>query len=130
MDTLKNKTYASFDYLSRYTNTPYYYDTLTDREVYGIGTNLKTNSEFVTHKVKSNDTLHSLALKYYNNPTFWWVIAYFNDIQDSFKPLKYKYDTLKIPSISSISFDVKRKDIPCIRVIDYEKDGIYHLSYG
>lgn len=104
MDTLKNKMYANFDYLSRYANTPYYYDTLSDREIYGIGTNLKTNTEFVTHKVKSNDTLHSLALKYYNNPTFWWVIAYFNDIQDSFKPISHKYEFIKIPSISSIEF--------------------------
>lgn len=104
MDTLKNKTYANFDYLSRYTNTPYYYDTLRDRHVYGIGTNIKTTTEFVTHIVRSNDTLSSLALKYYNNPTFWWVIAYFNDIQDPFKPLKNKYVTLKIPNISSIEF--------------------------
>lgn len=104
MDTLTNKMYYSFDYLSRYTNVPYYYDTLRDREVYGIGTNLKNTSEFVTHSVKGSDTLEYLALKYYNNPTYWWVIAYFNDIQDPFKPLKNKYETLKIPSISSIAF--------------------------
>ena len=104
MDTLRNKTYADFDYLSRYTNTPYYYDTITGKEIYGIGTNLKTNTEFVTHKVKSSDTLDALALKYYNNPTFWWIIAYYNDIQDSLKPLKNKYNTLRIPSISSIEF--------------------------
>ena len=96
--------YADYDYLSRYTNTPYYYDTLKDRQVYGIGTGLKTSAEFVTHVVKSNDTLNSLALKYYNNPTFWWIIAYFNNIQDPFKPLKEKYATLKIPSISGIEF--------------------------
>ena len=104
MDTLKNKTYTNFDYLSRYTNVPFYYDTLYNREIFGIGTNLKNNTEFVTHKTKSNDTLNSLALKYYNNPTFWWVIAYFNDIQDPFKPLINKYETLKIPSIASIEF--------------------------
>ena len=104
MDTLKNKMYANYDYLSRYTNTPYYYDTLANREIYGIGTNLKLNAEFVTHSVKNNDTLNSLALKYYNNPTFWWIIAYFNDIQDAFKPLSNKYKTLKIPNISSVEF--------------------------
>ena len=104
MDTLKNKTYASFDYLSRYTNTPYYYDTLSGKEVFGIGTGLKTNAEFVSHKVRSNDTLNSLALKYYNNPTLWWAIAYFNDIQDPFKPLRDKYEIIRIPSISSIEF--------------------------
>jgi hypothetical protein len=47
MDTLKNKNYASFDYLSRYTSTPYYYDTLQDRQIYGIGTNLKNNSDML-----------------------------------------------------------------------------------
>ena len=104
MDTLKNKNYASFDYLSRYSNIPYYYDTLKDRQIYGIGTNLKNTSEYVTHKLKNNDTLNSLALKYYNNPTFWWIIASFNDIQDPFKPLTDKYVTLKIPSMSSIEF--------------------------
>ena len=104
MDTLKNKMYHSFDYLSRYTDVPYYYDTLQNKEIYGIGTNLKKTSEFITHVVKSNDTLNSLALKYYNNPTFWWVIAYFNNIQDPFKPIRDKYTTLKIPSISSIEF--------------------------
>lgn len=104
MDTLKNKTYASFDYLSRYTSIPYYYDTINNREIYGIGTNLRNDTEYVSHKVKSNDTLHALSLKYYNNPTFWWVIAYFNDIQDPFKPLRDKYSVLKIPNISSAEF--------------------------
>jgi hypothetical protein len=104
MDTLNNKLYSDFNYLSRYTNIPYYYDTLSDKEIFGIGTNLKNNTEYVTHQINSNDTLNSLALKYYNNPTFWWVIAYFNDIQDPFKPLRNKYDTIKIPSITSIEF--------------------------
>ena len=65
---------------------------------------MKNTAEFVTHKIKSNDTLNSLALKYYNNPTFWWVIAYFNDIQDSFVSLKDNYSILKIPNIASITF--------------------------
>lgn len=104
MDTLKNKNYESFDYLSRYNGIPYYFDTIQGREIYGIGTNMKNNTEFVTHIVKNGDTLHSLALKYYNNPTFWWVIAYFNDIQDAFKPLTKKYAKLKIPNITSVEF--------------------------
>jgi hypothetical protein len=104
MDTLINKNYASFNYLSRYVDTPYYYDTLTGRDVYGIGTNLKNNTEFVSHKVKNNDTLEALALKYYNNPMFWWVIAYFNDIPDAFMHLSERYTILKIPSIASVEF--------------------------
>jgi nucleoid-associated protein YgaU len=104
MDTLKNKKYSSFDYLSRYTAKPYYHDSLCGKEIFGIGTNLKKTTEYVSHKVMSNDTLNSLALKYYNNPTFWWVIAYFNDIQDAFQPLRNKFSIIKIPSISSIEF--------------------------
>lgn len=104
MNTLKNKTYETYNYLSRYTTVPYYFDTLKNREVYGIGTNLKTNTAYVTHRVSSKDTLDALSLKYYNNPTFWWIIAYFNNIQDPFKPLRTKYTTLKIPSISSVEF--------------------------
>ena len=104
MDTLRSKQYASFNYLSRHINTPYYFDTLTGREVFGIGTNMKNNTEYFTHKVTSRDTLEALALKYYNNPTYWWVIAYFNDIPDAFIKLSAKYNTLKIPSISSVEF--------------------------
>jgi hypothetical protein len=104
MDTLKNKNYESYDYLSRYTQVPYYFDTLNQREVYGIGSNLLKDSPYVSHKVTPEDTLHSLSLQYYNNPTYWWVIAYFNDIQDSFVSLIDHYKILRIPNIASIAF--------------------------
>lgn len=104
MDTLKNKSYAEFDYLSRYINTPYYFDTLTNKEVFGIGTNMINTTEYYSHRVSNNDTLDNLALRYYNNPTFWWVIAYFNDIPDAFIKLSDRYAVLKIPSIASVEF--------------------------
>lgn len=104
MDTLKNKKYATYDYLSRYASTPYYFDTLEKKEVYGIGVNLKKDTPWVAHKVKQEDTLDSLALKYYANPTLFWVIAYANDIQDPFMQLKDHFDIIKIPSLSTIEF--------------------------
>jgi hypothetical protein len=104
MDTLKNKNYESYDYLSRYTQVPYYFDTIRQREVYGIGSNLLKDTPYVSHKLTSEDTLHSLSLLYYNNPTYWWVIAYFNDIQDAFISLKDYYKVLRIPNIASITF--------------------------
>ncbi len=108
MDTLRNKRYESYTYISRLTTVPYYYDTLCQRDIYGIGTNMKKNNAFVSHKVKPTDTLDSLALKYYNNPTYWWVIAYFNDIQDAFEPLSDRFDVIQIPSIASIEFGEQR----------------------
>lgn len=104
MDTLKNKKYENYDYLCRYTQIPSYFDTIKQREICGIGSNLSKNSPYVSHKLTSEDTLHSLALQYYNNPTYWWIIAYFNDIQDSFISLINHYSILRIPDISSITF--------------------------
>lgn len=108
MEKLKNKKYESYDYTCRYTHVPYYYDPTTQREVLGIGEQMHKNTPFVSHKVVPEDTLDSLALKYYNNPTYWWIIAYFNKITDPFIKLCPKYKTLKIPSISSIEFKNER----------------------
>ena len=104
MDVLTNKRYNSFDYVCRYTGVPYYYNTESQKDIYGIGQNLDKDTPWVAHKVVQEDTLDSLALKYYNNPTYWWIIAYFNDIQDSLEPLKNKFSIIKIPSISTITF--------------------------
>ena len=104
MDTLRNKQFETYNYTSRYTTVPFYYDTLENREVYGIGANMLKNVSFTSHNVRQTDTLHNLALKYYNNPTYWWVIAYFNDIQDAFRPLWEYMDIIQIPAISSIEF--------------------------
>jgi nucleoid-associated protein YgaU len=104
MDTLRNKRFEAYDYVCRYTTVPYYYDTLGQRSVYGIGSNMLKNIAFTSHEVKETDTLDSLALKYYNNPSYWWVIAYFNDLQDAFVKLSDKLDVIQIPAIASIEF--------------------------
>ena len=71
MDVLKNKKYVDYDYTNRYTNIPIYFNTADKREVCGIGKNLAKTTEYYTHKLNITDTLDSLALKYYNNPTYW-----------------------------------------------------------
>ena len=105
MNTLTNKRFEQYTYLCRYANFPYYYDTLCDRDVYGIGAQINKNTVYQLHEVIATDTLDYLALKYYGNPTYWWIIAYFNDIQDSFIKLSLKYKTLKIPAFTSVSFN-------------------------
>lgn len=108
MDSLKDKRYASFDYISRYAGVPYYYHTLDNKEIFGLGQNMSKNTNWVAHQVVSTDTLDKLALTYYNNPTYWWVIAYFNDIQDAFIRLKDYFDVIKIPALTSVSFETLR----------------------
>lgn len=108
MDVLKNKKYKDFDYTSRYSGVPFYYNTLDEKYIYGLTSNLDKNISYVLHEVKDTDTLDSLSLKYYNNPSYYWIIAYFNDIQDCYVKLAEEYKTLKIPSITSIRFGEER----------------------
>lgn len=108
MDVLDNKNYAKFDYTSRYANVPYYYHTLDEKYVFGLGSNFKKNTSYVIHNIKPTDTLDYLALKYYNNPTYYWIICYFNDIQDAFIDLPANFKTIKIPNISSVQFGANR----------------------
>jgi len=104
MEKLKNKKYGSFDYTSRYTGVPYFYDSSKDRDWFGIGEQFRFDTAYVSHKVDQTDSLDSLALTYYNNPTYWWIIAYFNKITDPFIELSKHFKTIKIPAISSIEF--------------------------
>ena len=72
MDVLKDKTIESFDYICRYSTVPFYYNTLDDKYIYAIGTQVqKKDIPYVAHKVSPTDTLEYLALKYYNNPTLY-----------------------------------------------------------
>lgn len=104
MSVLINKQHKSYGYLSRYSSFPFYYNTNDSKYVYGITAQLKQNIPYVLHKIKPHETLDSIALDMYNNPTFFWVIADFNHIQDPYIKLKIG-DTLKIPSLSDISFE-------------------------
>ena len=104
MDVLKNKSYKSYKKLSRYSNFPYYYHTLDDKYVYGITAHLKNDTPYILHTVKKSDTLDSLALYYYNNPTYYWIICDFNRIQDPFIDLE-EGQKIKIPSFSTIEFE-------------------------
>ena len=108
MDELKNKNYIQYDYISRYSSVPYYYNTKYKKELYGIGTSMKLDLNYILHEVRQEDTLDKIALKYYNNPTYWWVIAEFNTITDPTIRLIERYSTLRIPNISNIEFGADR----------------------
>ena len=108
MDVLKDKTFKDYDYTCRYSPVPYYYHTVDEKYTYGIGIQIDKNLSYVAHKVKDTDTLDYLSLKYYNNPTYFWVIASFNDIFDVYEPLINKYEIIKIPNVSGITFENPR----------------------
>lgn len=105
MDTMTGKTYQRYGYRSRYDGIPEYYDEIEGREVSGVGRQCKKDASCLTIKTRPGDNLDALALKYYANPTLWWAIAYFNDIEDALEPLYPKYRTLRIPSLSGFSWE-------------------------
>ena len=105
MDDLKDKSYKSYNYLSRYSSFPYYYNTKDDKYVYGKTSELKTTTPYTTIKLNQMDTLDSLALKYYGRPDYFWVIADFNRIIDPFIDLYAKFDEIKIPTLTAIEFE-------------------------
>ena len=103
MEVLTNKFYKSYDYISRYSAYPSYYHTLDDKYITGTASYLNDKTIYTEYIVKNNDSYDSIALKYYNNPTFYWIICSFNRIADPFERPKAG-TSLKIPSISNIEF--------------------------
>ena len=107
MDVLKDKQTRSYDYISRYSSFSFYYNTLDDKYIYEVTSQLNDNITFVEHKIKQWDTLDSLAFYYYGRPDLYWVIADFNRIQDPFISLFENYKSIKIPQLSNISYIAK-----------------------
>lgn len=103
MKVLQDKNYKTYNYLSRYSGFPYYYNILDGKYIYGTTANLKDNISYTLYEVKRGDTYDSIALDFYNIPTYFWIICDFNKIQDPIEPPK-EGTRLKIPSITSLSF--------------------------
>lgn len=104
MERLKNKSYKTYDYISRYSSIPYYYNEKDDKYIFGLTSYLEENVTFVLHTLKDYDTLELLALTYYGRPDLYWVIADFNKILDPFIHLQDKFTTIKIPTLTNIYY--------------------------
>ena len=105
MDVLKDKQYKQYDRFSRYSPFPVFYNSLEDKYVVGITANLSTSTNFLLYKVKEGDTYDSIALRHYNNPTYYWVICDFNRVRDPFNT-PVPGTELKIPVISTLMYEV------------------------
>lgn len=104
MDVLTNKSTKQYNYVSRYASFPYYYNSEDGKYIYGLTGHLNGSVAFVAHEIRQWDTLDSLAEYYYGRPDLYWVIADFNRISDPFANLWGKYASLKVPTLSNISF--------------------------
>ena len=59
----------------------------------------------VTHDVKPNEDLGVISYIHYDDPQYWWVIAWANDIRDPYLGFKAG-DTLLIPTNLSVMHDM------------------------
>lgn len=103
-DILTDKQFKEYNKLSRYSGVPYYYNQTDNKYIYGIGKNLRDDTTHKIHRVVEGESLDSIALYYYNNPTYYWIIADFNRIQDPYITLT-PGTKLKIPTFSHIEFE-------------------------
>lgn len=110
MDILKDKTMstqyndANRSSLSRYANFPMYYNTVDEKYIMGLSSHLSKNNLYIIVDVDEETSLDYLANKYYGRPDYFWVIADFNSILDPFIKLSDYFETLKIPSLTTINY--------------------------
>ena len=104
-DVLKDKQYLQYDDISRYATFPIYYNTLDDKYVYGLTSQLSDDTPYVEVRVEQGDNLDNLAEHYYGRPDYYWIIADFNRIQDPLINLWEHYKKLKVPVLSNIVFE-------------------------
>lgn len=107
MNVLTDPQRRSYDYLSRYKKFPFSYNTVDNKYIYHLTQQLSNNTECIIHSVTPSDNLDFLANKYYGRPDLFWVIADFNRISDPFISLFPKYKTLKIPALTTITYNEK-----------------------
>lgn len=103
---LIDKSYKQYSYISRYNVVPYYYNTQDKKYIYGITSYLDDTTPYTLHTVVRGETIDNLALKFYGNPTLFWILCSFNRITNPYKTLN-EGEQIKIPSISTIKFDRK-----------------------
>lgn len=106
MDILTNKSTKSTKHYSRYNGLKYYYNKLDNKYQLQLKSWLKDSDAYTTYVVKEGDTYDKIAVKFYGNPTYYWLICDFNHIVDPFiEPEEGK--ALHIPTLGKdIQFEV------------------------
>ena len=104
MDRLQEKAYRTYNYISRYSNFPYYYNTEDEKYIYGTTAYLDDSTPYTLYKVQKTDTWDSMALKFYNSPTFFWILCDFNRVQNPYE-MPEVGTLIKVPALTNIKFN-------------------------
>ena len=103
MEALTNKQFKSYNYISRYSPFASYYHRLDNKYITATDNWLDDTTLYQVYNIQRGDTYDSLALRFYNNPTYYWIICAFNRILDPFE-IPTPGSILKIPSMSNLEF--------------------------
>lgn len=106
MNILTNESTKTSEYFSRYNGVAQYYNKHDKKYQLALKAWLKKDFDSVPYVVEKGDTFDFLALKFYNNPTYYWLICDANDIINPMKEPE-EGDVLLIPALGSdIQFEV------------------------
>ena len=100
MNILTNESTKTSDYFSRYNGVAQYYNKHDKKYQLALKSWLKKDFESVPYVVEKGDTFDFIALKFYNNPTYYWLICDANDIIDTMKEPKVG-DILLVPTLGN-----------------------------
>lgn len=106
MDILTNRTVKTSKHYSRYNGLNMYYNKHDGKYQLALKSWLRPNFNYTKYVVGKDETLDYIALKFYNNPTYYWIICDANKILDpTIEP--EEGTTLIIPSLdSALQFEV------------------------
>ena len=106
MDVLKNQAPHSTNHFSRYsgiTEVTNIMDKVRGTDEFKrylvMKTHLKRNENFTSYEVQKGDTWDKIALKFYKNPTYYWIVCDWNRIHDCMVEPKVG-DVIEIPILS------------------------------
>ena len=103
MTVLDNKYFKNYSYLCRYAGCANYYHHIDNKYVTATAQQLNMNTPYSEYIVRKGDSYDKIALMYYNNPTYYWIICYFNNIMDPFtQPIPG--NVIKVPDLAAIEF--------------------------
>lgn len=90
-------------YISRYNGFKIYYNSNDGKYCNGRTAWLKKQQSYILYVTEKGDTWDNLSLKFYGNPTYYWVILDGNRLLDPFDSVPIGVQ-IKIPVLSDIEF--------------------------
>lgn len=103
MNILSNKNYKEYNRLSRYSSSANYYNEIDKKYQEELPKPMDKNSKYSLYIADGNESFDFISLKFYNNPTYYWIICDFNNISNPYL-IPSRGTKLRIPVISDIQF--------------------------